>query len=98
VATKNIHFHILPVAATMVGVCVTVISLMQLIPKNTVSSWIDQILAINTLVFLLSAWLSYWTLRSEPRAQILEELADKLFLGGLSIMALVSVLIAFDFF
>lgn len=82
----------------MVGVCITVISLVQLIPKNSVSTLIDQILAVNSLVFLLSAWLSYWTLRSEQQLQHLEQLADRLFLGGLSVMGLVSVLIAFDFF
>ncbi|MES2181481.1 MAG: hypothetical protein V4493_05210 [Pseudomonadota bacterium] len=97
-ASKTIGYHILPVAATMVGVCMTVISLVQLVPKNAISSWADETLAIDSLVFLVSAWLSYWTLRHEKNAERYENLADWLFLSGLSVMGFVSVLIAFDLF
>ena len=98
-ASKSVTYHILPVAATMVGVCMTVISLVQLVPKNAISSWADEILAIDALIFLASAWLSYWTLRhNTPQAEKLENIADWLFLSGLSVMGFVSVLIAFDLF
>lgn len=96
-ASKNNH-HILSVSATMAGVCMTVISLVQLIPKNAVSSWADDVLAINSFVFIVSAWLSFWTLRHEERAEKLEQVADWLFLSGLTVMGIVSVLIAFDLF
>lgn len=96
--SQKINYHILPVAATMVGVCMTVISLVQLVPKNAISSWADEILAIDSLLFLVSAWLSYWTLRHEEQAEKLENIADWLFLSWLSVMGFVSVLIAFDFF
>ena len=82
----------------MVGVCMTVISLVQLIPKNAVSSWADEILAINSFVFIVSAWLSFWTIRQEENAEKLEQIADGLFLAGLTVMGIVSVLIAFDLF
>lgn len=97
-ANKSVSYHILPVAATMVGVCMTVISLVQLIPKSAISSWVDEILAIDALVFLVSALLSYWTLRHENQANKLEILADWLFLLGLSVIGFVSVLVAFDLF
>ncbi len=95
-AVKNTAHHILPVSATMVGVCMTVISLVQLVPKDAVSSWVDQILAIDALIFLVSTILSYWTLRHEVQAIRLEIVADRLFLVGLSAMCFVSALIAFD--
>lgn len=82
----------------MAGVCMTVISLVQLIPKNAVSSWADDVLAINSFVFIVSAWLSFWTLRHEENAETLEQIADWLFLAGLTVMGIVSVLIAFDLF
>ena len=82
----------------MAGVCITVISLLQLIPKNTVSSWADDVLAINSFVFIVSAWLSFWTLRHKKNAEKLEQIADWLFLAGLTVMGIVSVLIAFDLF
>lgn len=95
---KNTAHHILPVAATMMGVCMTVISLIQLVPKNSVSSWVDETLAIDALVFLASTTLSYWTLRHEVYAERLELIADRLFLVGLSVIGFVSMLIAFDLF
>ena len=76
----------------------TVISLVQLIPKNAVSSWADDVLAINSFVFIVSAWLSFWTLRHEKNAEKLEQISDWLFLAGLTVMGIVSVLIAFDLF
>ena len=76
----------------------TVISLVQLIPKNSVSSWADDVLAINSFVIIVSAWLSFWTLRHEENAETLEQIADWLFLAGLTVMGIVSVLIAFDLF
>jgi hypothetical protein len=97
-ASKNISYHILPVAATMVGVCMTVISLVQLVPKSAISAWADELLAINALIFLVSAWSSFWALRHQDNADRFERIADWLFLTGLSIMGFVSVLIAFDLF
>lgn len=97
-ATKNIGYHILPVAATMLGVCITVISLVQLVPKNAISPFVDELVAIDSLVFLVSAWLSYLTLRSMKNPERLEKIADWLFLSGLTVMGLVSILVAFDLF
>ncbi len=97
-ASENISNHILPVAATMVGVCVTVISLVQLVPKEAISPWVDQLMAVDALIFLGSAWLSYWTLRHRHNVEKYENIADWLFLSGLSLMGFVSVLVAFDLF
>ena len=66
---QKINYHILPVAAPMVGGCMTVISLVQLVPKNAISSWAGEVLAIDSLLFLVSAWLSYCTLRHEEQAE-----------------------------
>lgn len=82
----------------MVGVCMTVISLVQLIPKSEISAWADELLAVNALIFLVSAWASFWALRHQENTDTYERIADWLFLSGLSIMSFVSVLIAFDLF
>lgn len=78
--------------------CITVISLVQLVPKNAISPFVDELVAIDSLVFLVSAWLSYLTLRSVKNPERLEKIADWLFLCGLTVMGLVSVLVAFDLF
>lgn len=90
--------HIFPVAATMVGVCMTVISLMQLIPKNGISSWADNLLAIDSLIFLSSTLMSYWSIRHSDHLQRIERHADRLFLLGMTIMVFVSFLVAFELF
>ncbi len=97
-ASQGISNHILPVSATLVGVCVTVISLVQLVPKNAISPWADKAMALATLIFLISTWLSYWAIRNDKNADRFEHVADWLFLGGLSLLGLVSMLVAFDLF
>lgn len=90
--------HIFPVAATMVGVFMTVISLMQLIPKTTISPWADNLLAIDSLAFLGSTMLSYWSIRHKDNLMHIERYADRLFLLGMTVMVFVSFLVAFELF
>jgi len=94
---SNLSNFILPVSSTMVGVCMTVISLLQLAPKNTVSEWADGLVAIDSLIFLASAMLSYWALRHDDLAKT-ERYADRLFLIGMVIMVLISFSVAFELF
>jgi len=96
--TAGLSNHIMPVAATMLGVCVTVISLLQLVPKNNISSWADELLAVNSLVFLASTVMSYWSIRHNSIEASIERWADRLFLLGLTVMVFVSFLVAFELF
>ncbi len=76
----------------------TVITVMQLAPKNSVSSWADKLLAICSLVFLVSTMLSYLSLRSIKDATRIEVMADRLFILGMMMMVLISFLVAFELF
>lgn len=88
--------HILPTAATMVGVCMTVLSIVKLTHlSRDLDSWIDELLALDSLVFLASAMLSYGAIRSAARGLRLEELADKTFMAGLLLMGVVVCLLSF---
>ena len=95
---ESLANHILPVSATMVGVCMTVVSVIQLIPANAVAPWADRLLAIDSLFFLASTALSYWSLRHPAVGQFAERYADRLFLFALGVMVLVSFVIAFELF
>lgn len=95
---NNISNYIFPVSATMVGVCMTVISLIQLIPKDNISPWADNLLAIASLAFLASVMLSYWSIRHKEDLLHIERYADRLFLLGMSVMVFVSFLVAFELF
>ena len=81
----------------MVGVCMTVISVMQLLPKNAISPLADKALAIDSLIFLASAMMSYRSLRGRGD-EMLEKYADWLFLTGLGLMVLAGMLVSFELF
>jgi len=88
--------HILPSSATMVGVCITVISLSQLIPKQAVSRHVDELLAFDSLLFLCSAMLSYFSIRNPQVAEKLERFADIIFLIAVSLMVVVGFIVSFE--
>lgn len=94
----NLAGHILPVSSTMVGVCMTVISLVQIIPKNAVSNWVDGLLAMDNLLFLVSAALSYIAIRRPEVALRMEQQADTFFMFALLIMVCTGFMLAFDLF
>ena len=95
----NLAVHIVSVSAALVGVCLTVIGLIQvalhLQPGNTPA---DNILAGDAVLFLLACMLAYASLRSRRsnRRRTLERLADVCFLSALLVMSLVCTVIAFE--
>jgi hypothetical protein len=93
--SRPISNHILPTAATMVGVCMTVISIVKLIQVSTGESWLDEILTVDTLLFLASAFFSYLAIRKEQLGTRLESMADLAFMLGLGLMALSTIVLTF---
>ena len=91
---QTLSGHILPTSATMLGVCMTVVSIIRLLRLGHFATLVDRFLAIDGLIFLGSAALSYLSLRAQGQ-QDLEEYADTTFMVALTIMALCSVLLAF---
>ena len=91
--------HILSVSAALVGVCLTVIGLLQLVDRLRNSNTpLDNFLAVDAVLFLVSATLAYGSLRSQgvARRRQLERVADGCFLCALIIMACVATAIAFE--
>lgn len=95
---EDLSKHILPVSATMVGVCMTVITILQLAPKNNVSAWADNLIALDSLFFLISTILSYWSIRHEENLIKIEKLADRCFMAGMLFMVGINFLVAFELF
>ncbi len=82
----------------MTGVCITVISIVRLVESNRhISTIIDNLMAVNSLIFLISCFLSYISLRSAKAAEIFERYADMLFLMGLSVMVIGGFFLAWEF-
>ncbi|BAN36381.1 hypothetical protein SCD_n02579 [Sulfuricella denitrificans skB26] len=94
----SISNHILPTSATMAGVCITVIGIVRLIEtRHHASTIIDNLMAFTGLIFLISCFLSYLSIRSVRRAVKFEKYADILFLAGLSLMVIGGFLLAWEF-
>jgi hypothetical protein len=92
----NIASHILPTSATMVGVCMTVLSIAKLVEGQTEHPYIiDELMAFNSLMFLLSAGLSYLSIRNQRLHVKLERVADHLFMGGLTLMTISAFLFTY---
>ena len=87
--------HILPSSATMIGVCMTVLSIGHLGPRGEVHEVIDKLLAIDALVFLASALLSFMSMRSRDLRARHEARAELVFITGLALLALGAVALAF---
>jgi len=91
--------HILSVSGTLVGVCLTVIGLIRTVERlkgfRTIE---DELLAIDSLTFLFAGLASYLALRSRTQNgyRRFERIADGWFLIGLTFMAAVCCLIAYE--
>lgn len=95
---NSISVHIFSVSATLVGVCLTVIGIINIITTNKQhETIIDDVLAVDAIVFLICCLLSYISLKMEDRAKKLKlELAvDRIFLTGIIVMVLICFMIIF---
>ncbi|HQR51340.1 MAG TPA: hypothetical protein PKW44_06860 [Methylophilaceae bacterium] len=88
--------HILPTASTMVGVCMTVIGLIKLMPGGGGTTRIDEILALDSLIFVTSAFFSYLSIRSSLKEATYERWADNTFMAALAVMALTTCVFALE--
>lgn len=87
--------HILPTSAQLVGVCITVISLIKVLHIGRVGSLLDRFLAVDALFFTVSAALSYASIRRVKSAN-LEKYADRFFILGLLELGACAVLLALE--
>ncbi|MDQ0016648.1 hypothetical protein J2W23_005051 [Variovorax boronicumulans] len=94
-STGGLSAHILPTSATMIGVCMTVMSIGHLGPRDDMRLLIDRLLAIDALVFLASALLSFISMRSRRSGARLEAWGEMVFIAGLGLLALGAVTLAF---
>lgn len=94
----DISVHIFSVSAALVGVCLTVIGLVRVvISTSRVDTLVDDFLAVDAIVFLISCLLSYWALRTRSLSRMhrVERVADIVFLLGLCLMALICSFITY---
>jgi hypothetical protein len=85
------------VSSGLVGVCLTVLGISRVIVRlRAIRSISQDLLAVDALLFLLACLGSYLALRTRGRIQAwLARISDWIFLGGLSLMAIVCLMIAY---
>lgn len=93
--SNGLSAHILPTSATMIGVCLTALYISLLGPAGTGRVLVDKLLAVDALVFLVSATLSFVSMRSGHKGRRFEARAEAIFLGALGLLALVAMMLAF---
>ena len=91
---SGLSTHILPTSATMIGVCLTALYISLLGPPSAGRLLVDKLLALDGLVFLASALLSFLSMRVDQRARRRASLAESVFVGGLGLLALGAVVLA----
>ena len=92
---SGLSAHILPTSATMIGVCMTVLSIGHLGAAGELRMVVDKLLAVDALVFLVSALLSFMSMRSCRFGARYEARAELIFITGLGLLALGAVILAF---
>jgi hypothetical protein len=96
---EGLASHILPVSATMIGVCATLIGLVKLAEAKLGPSHVDEYAALTAVIFLASALASYLSIRFSERPKVsarIEQIADLIFLVGLVGITLVATLFAYE--
>lgn len=91
----ELSHHILPTSAQLIGVCMTVISLVKLLHLKSGAVVLDGLLVTDTIFFLVSAKLSYIAMK-KYRFHNFEKFADLFFIFGLIVLSLCAVLLGFE--
>lgn len=95
----RLALQILPNASTMIGICVTAIGLVKIVEGRIGPSHVDEYAALTAVLFLISAILSYISLRLDPESRtgaMLERAADATFMVGLLAVTVIALLFAYE--
>lgn len=90
--------HVFTISAGMVGVCLTGIGLLRVIIAQTkVSTFGDDLLAADAVMFMTCCFLSFWSFKtsSVPRRHVMRWIIDGLFMLALALMVVVCGLIVY---
>ena len=96
---SNMSQHILPNSSMMLGVCMTVISVVKVIGLHHGQHRIAEVFAFDALIFMVSAVFSYFSIRNESKihsSAAMERIADSAFMIGLAVMTVAGFLLTYE--
>lgn len=85
--------HIFPAASALVGVCMTVVSIVKVLHAKRFA--VAGIVSIASVLFLVSTFCAYVALRHETPSRV-DVVAEYLFLAGLVLITVAGVLLAVE--
>ncbi len=89
--------HILSASSNLLGFCFIVLTSLKVM-KLEETTFIDEITAAGILLFMSSSLLSFLSMRSSGKFETrYENIADILFLLGLLLLFVTTILISFNF-
>lgn len=89
---------ICPIAAAMVGVCLTAIGILRVvIAVRKANTLADDMLALDSVLFLIATLTSYFAIRHGPAKRLheLERIADVTFIAAMSLMTVAALVITY---
>ncbi len=92
---KNVSHHILPTSSNLLGLCFVILSFMR-VTRMGLETIIDEMLSVAIVLFLTSSLFSYAAIRSSGRSNFYEKIADIIFLSGLGVLSVISMVIVFE--
>lgn len=92
---KNISRHILPTSSNLLGLCFVVLSFTKILKLGSETT-IDELIVVAIVMFFTSSFFSYLSMRSGKWAESCERIADGIFLMGLLLLSVSSVLVAYE--
>ena len=90
--------HLLSLSGNMAGLCITGVTLFYTVGRASRAATIaDDMLAVSALVFLCCAYVIFFALRMRDArvTATLEQVADMLFVIGMTLMVATGVLMAY---
>jgi uncharacterized membrane protein len=92
---KNISRHILPTSSNLLGITFVIFSLTKVL-KLAEKTLLDELAALNMVIFLAASLFSYASIRARKNTDRYEKIADTFFIMGLILMTLISLIIALE--
>jgi hypothetical protein len=91
---RDIYLHVSEISVAMLGVCLTGVSILNVDQDiKDGGTNIDDLLAIDSFVFLIAYLLSYWVVRvmtqGDRNVRRVGNIANAIFLLGMIVMAIV---------
>mgnify|MGYP006920713932 CR=1 FL=1 len=94
--SENRSPHILTTSANLLGICFIVLTTLTKLNLAN-GSLIDEFALVAIIIFMASCLLSFISMRRErSQSQKLEKVADFIFLSGLVVLFVATLLIAFN--